>query len=478
MPEEKYFADEVNERLQTMVADAGLTRRIIATLHAQPLQRRGLSGPGAAVTIAVCAVLALLLVSPVPASGTGAQSQPMWRAIVSGGRAPAPTAPADEAPRTAADLFPATTQAHRPAATLGAAPTAIAFSSLAPVSMPAATAAAPSVTFLAAPTAPVASAPAATPAPSALPTPAAQTAAADGAIYRFEQNGKIGYINAGGQVVVAPILDYAWPFADGVAVVGQNTPAGPRYGLLTEKGDLQDIVYRAIDVFSEGYAAAQSPDTNLWGFINRRGLWAVGPVFEAAAPFNQGVATVVLDGATVYINTAGQHMPNRPAAGTPKPTAAVTGLPSGARAVESVGQYTVVEREVEGVAYRGVLDGSGRMIVPTMYQSVSVVPRGFIFSAQTEQGLRFGLAERDGAIVIRPKFYALALCEGTDAYYVAQPAPQPLVGLIDGSGMWLSGAIYDRILETDGVLMRVEVSTASGTRSGYVNMKGEWVHVE
>src|SRR6185295_14269588 len=72
----------------------------------------------------------------------------------------------------------------------------------------------------------------------------------DPGLFPVRQDGKWGYINNAGQVVIAPQFDDAWDFADGMAYVR----TGSRRGVIDQTGklviDLQQVDFAGR--FSEG----------------------------------------------------------------------------------------------------------------------------------------------------------------------------------------------------------------------------------
>src|SRR5258706_13988755 len=79
----------------------------------------------------------------------------------------------------------------------------------------------------------------------------------DTPLFRFEKDGKAGFINAQGIVVIPPKFDVGW-FAE--------------------------------EDFVEGLSPARIRGN--WGFIDRAGHWAVPPTYWRVEPFSEGFAAV------------------------------------------------------------------------------------------------------------------------------------------------------------------------------------------
>jgi len=100
-------------------------------------------------------------------------------------------------------------------------------------------------------------------------------------VARFAANGKLGFFNQSGKVVVKPRFDFAWPFAEGRAVVCQ--------GCREEAAGEHRVV-----------------TGGKWGFINKKGAIVVPLKFERAESFQNGRAHVKLDGQWRYVDRKGK----------------------------------------------------------------------------------------------------------------------------------------------------------------------------
>jgi hypothetical protein len=130
------------------------------------------------------------------------------------------------------------------------------------------------------------------------------------------ENGRWGYADAGGRVVIAARFDAALPFADGLARVGVVDEEFPeigaqpnlRWGYIDERGRvLVELRYAVLRDFSEGLAAAAVLDAekperpvfgrgdrrNLrWGYVDRGGREVIPMQFLATGDFAEGLAAV------------------------------------------------------------------------------------------------------------------------------------------------------------------------------------------
>ena len=135
------------------------------------------------------------------------------------------------------------------------------------------------------------------------------------------ENGKWGYADRSGRVIIAAQFDAAHPFADGLAQVGVVDEALPelqgrpnlKWGYIDERGRvLVELRYAVLRSFSENLAAAALLDVkkpirsisgraierrNLkWGYVDRSGREVISFQFLNAGDFSEGLAAVNVGG--------------------------------------------------------------------------------------------------------------------------------------------------------------------------------------
>jgi hypothetical protein len=131
------------------------------------------------------------------------------------------------------------------------------------------------------------------------------------------ENGRWGYADRSGKVIIAAQFDAALPFADGIAQVGVVDEELPevlgrpnlKWGYIDERGRvLVELRYAVLRNFSENLAAAALLDTkkperpsagralerrNLtWGYVDRSGREIIPFQFLNAGDFSEGLAPV------------------------------------------------------------------------------------------------------------------------------------------------------------------------------------------
>jgi len=115
------------------------------------------------------------------------------------------------------------------------------------------------------------------------------------------RDGKWGYMNTSGKVVIAPSFSDAWAFSDGLARV---TFDDGRHGFIDTSGKK---AFRATYAEARGFheeRAAVKIDGK-WGYIDPRGKTVIKPRFDYAGVFSEGLAAVAVDWKFGYIDPKG-----------------------------------------------------------------------------------------------------------------------------------------------------------------------------
>lgn len=119
---------------------------------------------------------------------------------------------------------------------------------------------------------------------------------------RFQNDeGKYGYRNSLGEVVILPQYDEAYYFREGLSVVKQSG----LWGAISYDGKLRiPMIYHYLEPFECGLAMAVVDGR--YGYIDHMGQWRIAPVYEEAKSFSEGRAGVLKDGKWGFINSEGK----------------------------------------------------------------------------------------------------------------------------------------------------------------------------
>ncbi len=122
------------------------------------------------------------------------------------------------------------------------------------------------------------------------------------------KNGKCGYIDRDGVYVVEPTYAGASSFSEnGLALVQTNEGL---YGFINKRGEFA-VEARFYDArpFENGLAAVQfSAEAELWGYIDKHGEVVIEPKYSVATSFGAGLAAVLDSTGSYYINKKGEEV--------------------------------------------------------------------------------------------------------------------------------------------------------------------------
>lgn len=202
-------------------------------------------------------------------------------------------------------------------------------------------------------------------------------------LHPIYENGKGGYIDESGTVVIEPLFEEVGRFSNGLAAVIQNGEGGfiDPGGVVVVHPPEDAVVRPLFASFSEGLAALQSSTGDVYGYIDTTGTWVAEPLFEEAGPLSEGRACVAIDG-----------------------------------------RY-------------GYADDSGALVIEPRFDEAGPFSYG---RALVEVEERFGYIDRTGALVIEPRFgFATTFCEGLAAVAVYGESGDYDSGYIDANGDWV-----------------------------------------
>jgi len=295
------------------------------------------------------------------------------------------------------------------------------------------------------------------------------------------QDGKYGYIDHSGKIVIPPQFLWGTDFESGyrtvyvcgkLVSVDQAAHFSPfkyshrKNGLWPRRSDGKvgfvddDGVFKIRAVFadalpfSDGLAAVKVGE--LWGFIDTDGRQVIQPIFQAAYYFREGVAYAEKDGEKLLIDKTGKVL---------------------ARGYEQLqGIVTEARVPVSRNSKSGFLDLNGNVVIPLEYDQVDSFSEGL---APVKKGNKWGYVDRAGRLEI-PFMFSNA---GLFASGLAPARTAEQSGFIDHSGKFIFNLQFDYAPgfltgDADGVLTAAtDVSRfwTAGRRFGYVNTSGKIV---
>jgi|GEM_PF-6215371 len=264
------------------------------------------------------------------------------------------------------------------------------------------------------------------------------------------KDGKFGYINKTGKIVIEPEFAYADDFYHGLARVivgGKN-----------EKPSLYD----------------KNITGGKYGFIDTKGNFVIKPVFDYASNFdNEKTAFVRIGNDNKYIDGTGKYIKNSNTFHNELSKVRIGRKygfkdKSGNIVIDPV--YDNVFNFFDGIARvekhkkMGAIDMQGQVVIDIKYDYLSNFREGLAVIVLNN---KYGYINKDGKVVIRPQFKdACSFSEGlADARY------NKLVGYIDKTGKFI---IKPQYAGNYGFINGI-APVHTGDKWGYVDKKGNYI---
>ncbi len=248
-------------------------------------------------------------------------------------------------------------------------------------------------------------------------------------LFPIIQDGKIGYINRKGEIVIQPqfvrtSLDFLTYFSEGLAAVCIEPG---KCGYIDEAGKyVINPQFQDVNDFSEGLAA-------VWvegklGYIDRTGKFVINPQFELSKghrgdgfiiDFSEGLASIKIGDKMGFIDKSGKIVIN----------------PQFDLAFPFSESIAAVVIDNKG----GFIDKEGKIIINPQFDEVRPFINGL---AVVKIGEQFGYIDKTGKIVVNPQFdYALPFSKEGLAFVVtgkgSGPGSEAKYGYIDKDGKYV-----------------------------------------
>lgn len=263
-----------------------------------------------------------------------------------------------------------------------------------------------------------------------------------------KKDGKWGFIDTGGNVVIDLRYDSANSFSEGLAAV-QN---GGKWGYVDKNGTVViPITLDATFAFSEGIAAYKSG--YYFGYIDKEGNKVADAIYTEASAFREGVACVKKENRYGYIDKNGKEI-----------TEFVYGLESD----PSEGMIPVFYGDTALGTNTGYLKTDGTPGLDFLWYDAKPFAEG-LAAACDEFTKPYGYIDKTGAYVIAPAWdSAEPFSQGR-----ALVEKERKFTFIDTTGAQITKAFYGKAYSfTESGFARVANSSAAGWSFGFLDKSG------
>jgi hypothetical protein len=333
---------------------------------------------------------------------------------------------------------------------------------------------------------------------------------AKGEIFPFERDGKAGYVDVEGRVVIEPKFNFTRKFVEGLAAVQIND----KWGFIDKSGLIViNPRFDEVSDFSEGLAAVGNINKNSdriekYGYINAKGQYVIKPQFATASDFSEGLAQIESvdeqqgyvdkEGKVFYLDSSFSYSGN-----FSEGLAVVDEHGAGGKSgyINKMGHvvmspiYETAHRFSDGLACVsidrkfGFIDARGDFIIGARFDGCSSFSEGL---AAVKVGQKWGYINKTGAVVIKPKFIdAQVFSEGLAAVSllwtkVLEKTEEAITafngemyGFIDRTGKLVLKPQFSQVSQFHSGLALVNLSDETSTglweERGYINKSGKLI---
>lgn len=291
-------------------------------------------------------------------------------------------------------------------------------------------------------------------------------------------NGKKLFIDATGRVVITPQFDIVNDFSEGLAAVNTGQKRIPNLGLISDPGKwgyldktgklVIPLKFTHAEDFSEGLAAINNADRDHGGFIDHTGKVLFELPLDVTLGFHEGVAGVLLKGTVTYVDRNGKKIPTSVDYG-PRSNSFSEGL---------------VPISIKGKW--GFMDRTGKLLIEAKFEDAENFSEGLapvkvggevVWCPRDASGNRsgasmmWGYIDKTGQMIIPAVFNsAEPFSEGLGVVSKCDEAY-----FIDKAGKTVISGNFQYASSFSGGLARFEVMTKDAVLFGYVNKAGKIV---
>lgn len=321
-----------------------------------------------------------------------------------------------------------------------------------------------------------------------------KTPEAQGRLFPVQVNGKWGYIDRSGTLIVPPQFEAAEPFAEGLGVVKRLG----RYGAVQSDGTMAiQPIFSKLHPPSEGLLAYQ--ESGRWGFLSSSGRKVIETRFEEVRPIHEGLARVKSGGKYGFIDRHGNlvipprfpivddfsngrawisddgkkrgYIDNTGSVAIPVRYSFSEKFSEGLAVVVAEHELSVLSIDGRQAFHIGAFSRLNMLVMSGVFLGDMVFSEGLL---PCPRGDRWGYVDSKGKEQIPSRYLsARPFSEGLAAVGVLEAGTEKIrVGFIDHSGAWMIEPRFDMAEDFSGGLARVKVDDGG---YAYVDRHGNWV---
>jgi hypothetical protein len=206
-----------------------------------------------------------------------------------------------------------------------------------------------------------------------------------------DAKGQWGYVDTTGKLAIKSLFSAAFPFSEGLASVRM----GSKFGCINKAGDIViPAKFAGIGVFNEGLAetlveqTVQGMAIRAWGFIKPDGIFPILPRYDSIGPFGEGVAPVRVFGKKWGFIDKEEKIKIEPIYET---------------ALQFSEGLAAVQSNFDTQYKWGFINHAGKYVIQPRFAVARTFSEGLV-GVRAPEGTKWGFANKSGAYVIKPLY--------------------------------------------------------------------------
>lgn len=327
-----------------------------------------------------------------------------------------------------------------------------------------------------------------------------------------KKDGKYGFIDKTGKLVIPAIYEKVQPFSEGLAAVGIGVTLEDIYKNKDienkdiedediENKDIKDRLRKSIIDHFNHFKTLPITVKIVWGFIDKTGKLVIPAIYDDVQPFSEGLAAVEKNGKCGFIDKNGEEI-------VPPVYDWVSDFNNGFAIIEKDRKFGFIDKtgkEIVSPIYEsmppsskwylvylssfndglaavrenkkwGFIDKTGKLVIPTIYEDIQPFREGL---AAVKKDGKWGFIDKKGKLVIPAVFYSASwFNEGLASFDKVLKTEQGVVyksdvrsGFIDRTGKIVIPAIYEEVQDFSEGLAAVK----KNEKWGFIDKTGKTV---